>query len=175
MPVSNDPLALLVVAQPVLGHRSGGYSHDSSIGTSNPDWMAKLPATQDYILTATAGGNSTEYTLHVRIPRPFDLGKGPLSGVDRKVIDFPPEPIKRDEVHEYVGDATKGQTMTAEVISPSGDVYLAVFGLGDGIPPAKGTAGVKSWSGLLPATQTYVIQLYSSGGDTEYTLHVEVE
>ena len=34
---------LAFTVAPTFGHSNGGYSHDSSIGTSNPDWMASLP------------------------------------------------------------------------------------------------------------------------------------
>jgi hypothetical protein len=59
----------------------------------------------------------------------------------------------------YLLRAARGQTMTVAVIAPPNTVGLTIYGLDDGNPLVRAVSGATSWTGQLPATQDYVIQV----------------
>jgi peptidoglycan/xylan/chitin deacetylase (PgdA/CDA1 family) len=62
--------------------------------------------------------------------------------------------------------------MTATVTSPHDDVLLSVFGGGHTLVSVF--SEVIRWSGEIPATQDYKINVVAVGGDTPYTLRVDI-
>jgi hypothetical protein len=74
----------------------------------------------------------------------------------------------------YVLYALEGQTMTASVSSPSNEVLLSITGLSDGIPLVRAASDARSWTGKLPGTQDYAINVVSGGPADSYTLFIEI-
>lgn len=74
----------------------------------------------------------------------------------------------------YVLQASAGQTMSVEVWSPNGDVYLAVSGASDGQTLLEASANTTEWSGKLPATQDYYLTLLAGNGQTSYSITVTI-
>jgi hypothetical protein len=73
----------------------------------------------------------------------------------------------------YVLLASATQTMNVKVWSPNADVYLGIFSA-DGQELLNSSTQDTLWSGPLPATQDYYISLTAAGGNTSYSLSVEI-
>ncbi|HEX9075444.1 MAG TPA: hypothetical protein VF932_06670, partial [Anaerolineae bacterium] len=59
----------------------------------------------------------------------------------------------------YLLRAARGQTMTVVVNAPPNTVGLTIYGLDDGNPLVRAVSGATSWTGQLPGTQDYVIEV----------------
>ena len=131
-------------------------------------WQGKLPATQDYSLKAVSSGAAAPYTLRVTIPARITFKPGTTgASVERK--------LGAQDQHEYVLKASKGQTMTATIRSPSNDVLLEIYGFEDGQPLVRVPMGATTWTGVLPATQDYSIKAVAVGGPTSYKMDITVK
>ncbi len=143
------------------------------------DWSGQLPSTQDYYISVSAvAGTSTVYTLYVGVsslphptpgPQPIRIEFAP--GTDTATVggSVPPG----DAAH-YVIRALAGQTMSVNILNASGSVWLAIWGA-DGTVLISDHAGATSWSGQLPSTQDYYIDVISQAGTTPgFTLQVTI-
>jgi hypothetical protein len=77
-------------------------------------------------------------------------------------------------VKYYVLTANGGQTMVIDVWSPNKDVHVGVQGVSDKQVFLDVSSKVTTWSGVLPATQDYLITLVSAFGRTSYELDVTI-
>jgi len=75
-------------------------------------------------------------------------------------------------VDDYVLQAMAGQRMIVSIMSPHNDVYFTIYGVDDGIPLVRAASDAVSWTGVLPATQDYIIKAVAAGESTPYTLEV---
>lgn len=82
--------------------------------------------------------------------------------------------LNSGETVHYVLQASSGQSMTVEVWSPNGDVYMAVSGMSDGRSLVEPSTRATSWTGALPATQDYHIAVTAGGGMTSYSVQVTI-
>ncbi len=127
------------------------------------EWDGNLPTTQDYYLNLkNSGMDPLGYRLTVKMP--------PLATPEAKRIQFQPGtmggttrgdlPAKGNQ--RFVLRASAGQQMTINLTTETegADSYLYVWGA-DGTVFTS-TAPSKEWSGLLPATQDYFIELVSA-------------
>jgi peptidoglycan/xylan/chitin deacetylase (PgdA/CDA1 family) len=76
-------------------------------------------------------------------------------------------------IHTYKVRALAGQTMTVTLTSPHEDVLLSIFGV-DGAVPVSIFSELTRWTGKLPVTQDYTINVVAVGSDTPYTLQVDI-
>jgi hypothetical protein len=139
-------------------------------------WSGKLPKTQDYnidVINSPAGvGN---YSLTVTIP-PL-TPPGPTPTVQR--INFAPGATSATVngsagpgSNRWVIKAGAGQTMTVQLSPAGGQVTLAIWGA-DGTVLISSAAGATSWTGVLPRTQDYYIDVMpGSPAATNYSLTV---
>jgi hypothetical protein len=141
------------------------------------DWSGQLPSTQDYFISVSAvAGTSTIYTLNVSVsplpnptpgPQPIRIEFAPGTDTATVAGSVPP-----GGVAHYVIRALAGQTMSVNIVSATGNVILAIWGA-DGTVLLSDHAGATSWSGQLPLTQDYYIDVISAGGTTaNFTLQV---
>ena len=141
------------------------------------DWTGQLPSTQDYYISVSAvAGTATAYTLYVSVsalpnptpgPQPIRIEFAP--GTDTATVggNVPP-----GGAAHYVLRALAGQTMSVNIVNASGSVWLAIWGA-DGTVLISDHAGATSWSGQLPLTQDYYIDVISQAGTTPgFTLQV---
>jgi hypothetical protein len=158
---SNAVLDLMGADGAVLQHHTAGQRH----------WAGRLPSTQDYFVSVVSVGPATDYDLEVRIE---PLSSTPTrihfeSGTTWATLSGS---LARNGSKIYVLRALGGQTMTAGVVSPGNNVGLSIWGSdgeflkwhGDSIP---------GWSGLLPATQDYYLEVITVE-PSEYALTVEI-
>jgi hypothetical protein len=130
--------------------------------------LAHLPTNQDYTVVVTAGSQKVNYTLEIMIPSRISFAVGAYSDtVDGTISNHLPT--------SYILRAGKGQTMTVKVTSPD-DVALTIYGLTDGEPLTRaGGAGVSEWSGKLPLSQDYIVQVVPAVDSTTFTLKVTIK
>jgi peptidoglycan/xylan/chitin deacetylase (PgdA/CDA1 family) len=84
------------------------------------------------------------------------------------------EQISVGEIQEYVLKATAGQILAVDVVSPEGNVYLAVSGRDGDHPLIPASSKIARWSGVVPVTEKYLIQVIGSRVDTEYVMVVSL-
>jgi hypothetical protein len=130
--------------------------------------LAYLPTNQDYTVVVAAGSQKINYTLEVMIPSRISFAQGAYSdSVDGTISNHLPT--------SYILRAGKGQTMTVKVTSPD-DVALTIYGLTDGdVLTHAGGAGASQWSGKLPATQDYIVEVVPAVTSTTFTLKVTIK
>ncbi len=126
------------------------------------EWEGSFPTTQDYYLNLKNGGaNALAYRLTVKMP--------PLATPEAKRIQFQPGStggtthgdLPAKERARFVLRAAAGQQMTVTLTTGAEDIdsYLYIWSADGSVFTL--TAPSKEWSGLLPATQDYFIELVS--------------
>jgi hypothetical protein len=131
-------------------------------------WQGWLPRTGDYIVKVYNGGGSSEnYTLSVVIPARIQFARGAYSksvwgrGSAAQTIS-------------YVLWARANQTMTATLTSSTGTAYLAIRGFSGGQTLVASSASQTSWTGTLPQSQEYIIDVVQGGTWVDFTLTVKI-
>ena len=78
--------------------------------------------------------------------------------------------VDRGDWHEWIFRASAGQTLSLSLTSVAGNATFRVY------TPSGGFVAkdITSFSGVLPATGDYLIEVGSTGGTTSYTLNVSV-
>ena len=114
-----------------------------------------VPTTQDYTLIVTSGSQAVDYTMTVIIPQRITFAPGAVSGQGQASI--PPSTTGHFVVH-----ALAGQTMTVETATSQGQVVLIVYGA-DGSVLLSDHAGATGFTGVLPLTEDYLLDLRSVG------------
>jgi hypothetical protein len=132
-------------------------------------WQGLLPANGDYLLSAVATGGVATYELTLTLP----VRVGFKPGKDNATYTGTILPYN---TNTYVLWAAKGQTMTVTVNATKHDVYLAIYGYSDGVYYLLDSAGLASYTFVLPTSHDYVVKLVSHGAVTEsYTVYFEVK
>jgi len=130
-------------------------------------FRGQLPATQDYRITIYGAEAETHYDLLVVIPKRISFRTGATSArLTGNVGAY--------TTINYVARARAGQTMTVTITAPTDDVLLTIYGLEDGQPLVRAASGATSWSGTLPATQDYAIDVVGTDAARRYTLDVAI-
>lgn len=139
-----------------------------------------VPSTQDYILDVRGPVSiATTYTLQVVIP---PLSREAPTLVPKR-ISFAPgatsatvqSHLPAGQIERWVLRALAGQTMTVNTSATQGAVILIIWGGQDGVVLISDHAGATSWSGKLPTTEDYYIDVRSLGITTaNYWLQVTI-
>lgn len=80
--------------------------------------------------------------------------------------------INFNGIHTYQVHAVAGQTMEVTIASPHSDVLLSLFGAGR--PLVSIFSEVTAWTGEVPTSENYSVNVVAVGSDTAYTLTVGV-
>lgn len=75
---------------------------------------------------------------------------------------------------EYILYGSQGQTLSVDVQSPNFDVLLGIFGKSDDVTLISPAVGATNWSGVLPSSQEYLIQVVSEGASTGFTMRIDL-
>ncbi|TAH50348.1 MAG: hypothetical protein EYC68_14305 [Chloroflexota bacterium] len=140
----------------------------------NPEgtyWQGNLPATGNYVIQVLAGSAAptANYSLNVTIPVRIVFAPGAISAQEQGTTS-------NGRIVTYLLKANGGQTMTVNLNAPPDSAGITIYGLDDGQPLIRSQSGATSFSGQLPATQDYVIQVVPFGnGQVNYTLDVTVQ
>jgi hypothetical protein len=117
-----------------------------------------LPKTQDYTVRLTSGAGSVTYNVTVMLPVRVTFASGATSAeTTASLAPF--------TTGHYVIRALAGQTMTVEATTTQGQVILIVYGA-DGTVLQTDHSGSATFSGALPSTQDYLIDVRSVGSVT---------
>jgi hypothetical protein len=130
-------------------------------------WQWLLPKTEVYTIQVIGGPTAEKYTLTAKVAQLVNFASGATSIT-----------LNGSTVNGYVvsyGFGCKaGQTMTVSLNVPSTTAYLDVFGIATG-PLLSPLAKANSWTGVLPQTQMYVIEVIPNNGQVvNYSLTVTV-
>ena len=132
----------------------------------NPSWHGKVPTTGDYALMVQNTGETNTFALDVTVPGLVRFASGETTTAINGSVSVP-------EVDSFVLDASAGQFLNVEVLTPGGNAWLAISGL-DGTALLRADQRQVSWQGLLPATQSYLVQVGAGTGSADYSLNLTV-
>lgn len=140
----------------------------------NPEgtyWQGNLPTNGNYVIQVLAGNAAptANYSLDITIPVRIQFAPGAISAsVNGTTSD--------GRIVTYLLKASGGQTMTVNLVAPANSAGITIYGLDDGQPLVRSQSGATSFTGQLPATQDYVIQVVPFGNtQVNYTLNVTVQ
>jgi hypothetical protein len=145
-PVTNVAMSITGVDGQVLLPSGSGF------------FRGVLPRTQDYLLRVTAGSEAITYNATVMLPVRITFGPGATAA--KMTTSVPPF-----ETRHAVIRALGGQTLTVETTTTQGQVILIVYGT-DGTVLQSDASGSSTFSGVLPSTQDYLIDVRSVGSVT---------
>lgn len=82
--------------------------------------------------------------------------------------------VVREDRDEYLVGARAGQKMTVHITSVEDNAEIGIYKPGSN-KPLHGAYEVKDWSGKLPVSGTYLIEVGGTRGNASYTLKVTIE
>jgi hypothetical protein len=100
-------------------------------------------------------------------PTRIQFAPGAVSATVGGTVVFPNRP-------QYVLYAFKGQNMTVQIVSPGDAANFSILGVSDGYPMKRFENEDRVWTGSLPTTQDYIIQVAVPSGSAEYSLIVTI-
>jgi uncharacterized protein YciU (UPF0263 family) len=130
-------------------------------------WQGLLPKTELYTIQVIGGATTESYILTAKVARliNFDTGTSSASLIGTTVNGY---------VFSYALGGGAGQTMTATLNVPTSTAYMDIFGLASG-SLLSSAAKATTWTGILPQTQDYVIEVIPNNGQVvNYSLTVSV-
>ena len=131
------------------------------------EWQWLLPKTEAYTIKVYGGKTAQDYTLTAKVAKLVTFPSGSdtltLSGSTPKGYVF-----------SYAMAAQAGQKMTVNLTVSAATVYLDIFGLATGTLLSSSAQAI-TWSGTLPSTQDYIIEIIPNGQVVNYTLKVTVK
>jgi hypothetical protein len=130
-------------------------------------WLGLLPKTEIYTILVTGGATEENYTLTAKVAQLVNFASGTSS------ITLNGATLK-GYVVSYALNASAGQTMTATLNVPSTTAYIDIFGIASG-SLLSSTAKSSTWTGILPQTDVYVIEVIPTNGQVvNYGLAVSI-
>lgn len=138
------------------------------LATASADrWQGQLPATQDYLVRVAGRGQDADVTLTVVIPA--DLALPPAGQMTTTRSGLTP-----GETMYYLLAGEAGQTVTLTVTSPAQNVFMELGGLEAGQALVTASARASRWTGVLPATERYLLRVFSDAAPTAISYTIEV-
>lgn len=130
-------------------------------------WQGLLPQTEIYTILVTGGATEENYTLTAKVAQLVNFASGTSS------ITLNGATLK-GYVVSYALNASAGQTMTVSLNQPSNIAYIDIFGLSSG-SILSSAAKATTWTGILPQTQAYVIEVIPNNGQVvNYSLTASI-
>jgi len=132
-------------------------------------WEGILPATQDYLITVSAGVKAENFTLTIIIPSRITFSQGATS---TSVSGSTPGGL----VVSYVLYALANQTMSVSLNVPPNSAALTIYGFEDGQPLLRSALNITTWSSELPVTENYIVQVVPNAGQVvNYAMTITVK
>jgi hypothetical protein len=130
-------------------------------------WQVTLPLTGLYTIQVIGGASTESYTLTIKIAQIVNFASGTtaitLNGTTTNGYLF-----------SYGLNCSAGQIMTVNLYAPSSTAYLDIFGITTGLLLSDSVKAT-NWTGILPQTQDYVIEVVPSDRqEVNYLLTVSV-
>jgi hypothetical protein len=131
-------------------------------------WQWLLPKTGSYTIQLVGGAFSEKYSLTARVAENVAF---PTGATSLALTGSTPNGV----VISYALVCAANQVMTVSLNVPATTAYLDVFGLATG-PLLNASDKASSWTGTLPASQNYIIEVIPVNGQVvNYTLAVSVK
>jgi LysM repeat protein len=132
---------------------------------SNLSFRGTLPKTQDYVLVLASGASATDYNLSLDIPARVRFSAGGTSAALTGTL-----PANLSQF--FILNAAQGQTLNVTA-TPQDQLQLIIYGV-DGSVLRSGMGQGASFTGALPSTQDYILQLRSANPVQAFTLTVTI-
>ena len=137
-------------------------------GKKRTQWQGLLPKTEIYTILVSGGATVEDYTLTAKVAQLVNFAPG-TSSITLKGTTL------KGYVFSYAFSGSADQTMTATLNVPSTTAYIDIFGLTSG-SLLSSTDKSSTWTGILPQTEDYVIEVVPSNGQVvNYSLTVSVQ
>ena len=145
---------------------NGNMLLDPAKKWSDFQWL--LPKTELYTIRVYGGSKAEDYTLTTKVAQRVNFASGATSAT---LNGSTPKGF----VFSYALACQASQVMTVSLNVPASTATLDVFGLATG-KLLSSSAKVNTWTGTLPATEDYIIEVIPVGGKVvDYTLTVSVK
>jgi hypothetical protein len=165
--------------QPMILSLTSQYK-DAYLGVFEPDgnalldptvkwtnWQWLLPKTEVYAIRVYGGPKAETFTLTTKVAQRITFASGASSAtLDGSTL--------KGYVVSYAITCNADQVMNVSLNVPASQAYLDVFGLATGelLSPS---ARVNTWTGTLPSTEDYIIEVIPAGGlVVNYSMTVNV-
>jgi hypothetical protein len=134
---------------------------------SQATFQGPLPESEDYVIEVAAANGQDRFTLSITIAAPIVLqpGSSPMT-VTGTAQDAP--------TVTYLLPLKARQTLTLDLQSKSGSAVLVLYGLQDGLPIVPLSLHATQFSGGLPASEDYVVQVVLGRAPSEFTLKMKI-
>jgi hypothetical protein len=158
---ANNTGAYLAVYEP-----NGNVLLDPAKKWTNWQWL--LPKTELYTIQVIGGSAAGDYTLTVKVAARITFASGASSAtVNGSTYE--------GFVISYTVSAAANQTMTVNLDVPANSAALDIFGLADGNSLVRVSDNATTFTGSLPATEDYIIEIFPIHGQVvNYSLTVTV-
>ena len=114
-------------------------------------WNTVLPASEQYTIEVIGGATSESFSLSIKLPVVVSFAAGATStSLNGTTVN--------GYLFSYALNCAAGQNMTAALAQPPSTATIDIYGISSGtlVDPS---AGYTSWSGVLPQTQDYIIEV----------------
>ena len=146
------------------------YGVDGSVLKSGmgeeSSFRGELPVSEDYIVSVRAGEQAADFKMNVIIPQRIRFQTGAVSA---SVFGF----LLANRTHYYSVSAMENQTLQVK-ITPRNSLQLIIYGA-DGTVLKSDMSEGDSFSGMLPNTQDYILEVRSATTRIGYRLHVTIK
>jgi hypothetical protein len=124
----------------------------------NTAWQAELPEAGLYNIEVIGGAALQAYSLTIKLPQVVSITAGSTtSTLNGLTVNGDP--------YYYSINLPAGQALTASLNVPSTSASLSVSGLNTG-PITGASAGGNTWTGALPQTQDYIVEVKPAGSQS---------
>ena len=164
----DQPLTLIMISpnnDVTLGVLDPGGNVILDSARKQKSWQEALPTAGLYTIQVVGGAASDSFSLTIKLPVVVSFASGAtsasLSGTTVNGYLF-----------SYSVNCAAGQTMTASLTQPPSTATIDIYGLSSGTL-VDASAGYNSWSGTLPQTQDYIVEVIPTNGQViNYNLTV---
>jgi hypothetical protein len=137
-----------------------GVFDQSSIALLDPArklraWQMALPTAGQYTIQIVGGASTESFTLTIKLPLPVFFASGATSATLNSTT-------VNGYLFSYALNCAGGQTMTASLNQPPSIATIDIYGLDTGTL-LEAASNVSSWTGVLPQTQNYVVEVIPTG------------
>lgn len=134
---------------------------------SQATFEGALPLSEDYILEVVAGKAEDSFTLSITVAATIVLQLGgnalAVTGTSQEVPSV-----------TYLLPVKAGQTLTLDLQTKSGSASLVLYGLQDGQSFVSLNRHATHFSGSLPASEDYVVQVVQGAVPANFTLKMKL-
>ena len=114
-------------------------------------WQMALPSSGLFTVQVIGGMAADSFSLTIKLPVVVSFASGTTSTTLTGTT-------VNGYLFSYALNCAAGQTMSAALAQPTSTATIDIFGLSSGTL-VDASAGYKSWSGILPQTQDYIIEV----------------